>query len=336
MRRRRLLQGTGIGLAALAARQGEAAKMDIYRVPGPATPRPIEPLSALERRTATELRRDVQTLAGEIGLRSARDPEGLRRAADLLARALADAGYVVDRQGYDAGGHTAVNVEGALLGKKRPEEILVVGAHYDAVAGTVGANDNGSGVAATLALARRFAGRPGARTLRFVFFAHEEPPHFQTDRMGSLVYARRCRARKEAIVGMLSLETIGYYSRAPGSQRYPEPVARLFPSVGNFIGFASDPRSRPLLVAAVDGFRAATPFPVEGAALPAEIPGVGWSDHWAFWQAGYQALIVTDTAPFRYPHYHTPADTPDKLDYDAMARVVTGLEGAISALLSPR
>jgi Zn-dependent M28 family amino/carboxypeptidase len=150
--------------------------------------------------------------------------------------------------------------------------------------------------------------------------------------MGSWIHARGCRRREENIVAMLSLETIGYYSDAPGSQHYPPPLGSFYPSEGNFIGFVGDWASRQLVIDVIAAFRRLVAFPSEGAALPANVPGVGWSDHWAFWQEGFPALMVTDTAPFRYPHYHTPDDTADKLDYDRMARVVAGLADVLALM----
>ncbi len=229
-------------------------------------------------------------------------------------------------------GKTCANIEFEIPG--RGPEIIVIGAHYDSVFGSPGANDNGSGVAALLALARRFAARPpGARTLRFVAFTNEEPGHFQTEAMGSWVYASRCRARGDQIAGMISLETVGYFSNAPGSQKFPMLGLKAFyPSAGNFIAFVSNLSSRSLLRRVLRTFRASATLPSEGAALPAAVPGVGWSDHWAFWQHGYPALMITDTAPFRYPHYHARTDTPEKLDYESMARLVSALEKVINDL----
>jgi Zn-dependent M28 family amino/carboxypeptidase len=210
--------------------------------------------------------------------------------------------------------------------------VLIVGAHYDTAGGLPGANDNGSGVTATLELARLFATWPQPVTIRWLFFANEEPPWFQTPEMGSYVYAKRCRERKEDILAMLSLETIGYYCDEPGCQQYPAGFAPVFPDRGDFLGFVANLRSAPVLRRAVAAFRAATTLPAEGAAAPAEIPGVAWSDHWSFWEFGYPALMVTDTAPFRYPWYHTAHDTPEKLDYERLARAVTGLEAVIRDL----
>jgi len=244
---------------------------------------------------------------------------------------MTSAGLKAQRVSYELRGRTLHNIEAEIPGAS--PEIFVVGAHYDSVSGCPGANDNGSGVAALLALARRFAGKPTGKTLRFVAFVNEEPPYFQTEEMGSFVYAKRCRERGDRIAGMISLETIGYFSDAPGSQKYPSPgLGWFYPSKGNFIGFAADFRSRSLLRQTVAAFRKTGKLPSEGASMPASLPGIGWSDHWSFWQCGYPAVMVTDTAPFRYPHYHEPTDTPDKLDYDRFTLAVSGMESAISEL----
>jgi Zn-dependent M28 family amino/carboxypeptidase len=271
-------------------------------------------------------------LATTIGERNIWRYAELQRAADYIATELSACGYAPRRQPYEVSRLQVLNIDGALEGSERPGEIVVIGAHYDTVNGCAGANDNASGVAAVLELARRFAGRPQKRTVRFVAFVNEEPPFFHTPEMGSMVYASACRARDERIVGMLSLETMGYFSDEKGSQQYPEPVAARYPDVGNFIGFVSNIRSARLLIRARRAFKRRTPLPVQCAAIPEEIPGAGWSDHWSFWQAGYPALMVTDTAPFRYPWYHTPGDTPEKLDYERLGQVVDGIETVIEAL----
>jgi Zn-dependent M28 family amino/carboxypeptidase len=154
--------------------------------------------------------------------------------------------------------------------------------------------------------------------------------------MGSLVYARSCKARGDKIVAMLSLETIGWYDDAPGSQKYPKPLDRLYPSTGNFIGFVGNTTSRDLVHRAIGTFRKSELFPSEGAALPEAVPGVGFSDHWSFWQAGYPALMVTDTAMYRYPHYHEAADTIDKVDFSRTARVVRGLAKVVEELATEK
>jgi Zn-dependent M28 family amino/carboxypeptidase len=212
-------------------------------------------------------------------------------------------------------------------------EIVVVGAHYDSVMGSPGANDNASGVAALLELAKEFCAAGPRRTLRLVAFVNEEPPFFKTGEMGSLVYARAARAQGEKIVAMVSLETIGYYSEAEGSQEFPFPPLRLlYPTRGNFVAFVGNFASRRLLRRSLAAFREAGAFPAEGLVAPEWLVGVDWSDHWSFWRSGYPAIMITDTAPFRYQHYHSRADTPDKLDYGALARVTTGLREMVEVL----
>jgi Iap family predicted aminopeptidase len=209
---------------------------------------------------------------------------------------------------------------------------MVIGAHYDSPTDSPGANDNASGVAALLELARQFKTARPVRTVRFVAFVNEEPPFFQTDLMGSRVYAANARKRGEKIVAMLALETIGYYSDQAGSQHYPPPFNLFYPDTGNFIAFVGNIASRSLVHSSIKIFRESTRFPSEGLAAPGFIPGIGWSDQWAFWQEGYPGIMITDTAPFRYPQYHQREDTPDKLEYEQMARVVAGIGRVVEEL----
>jgi Zn-dependent M28 family amino/carboxypeptidase len=283
-------------------------------------------------RLESRLRAHVQALAGTIGERSVFRPDGLEAAARYIARDLEASGFQPASQPFTALGREVRNIEAELSGTKRPEEIVVLGAHYDSVEGCPGANDNGSGVAALLELARALKSSALERTVRFVAFVNEEPPFFQGPQMGSVVSARRSRARGERIVGMISLETIGYYTHAPKTQQYPAPLGLLYPSTGNFIGMVGNVRSRQLLTRVATAFRAATTFPIQSAVAPASLPGVGWSDHWAYWQEGYPAIMLTDTAPYRYPHYHTMHDTPDKLLYPQFAQVVAGVIDATRTL----
>lgn len=290
------------------------------------------PLSGAELMLSAELKADVARLAGEIGERNMKRYMQLNLAADFIEDSFVRAGLTSRRDTYQLRGQTYHNIEAEISGA-RPE-IFVVGAHYDTVFGSPGANDNASGVAALLALARRFAKRESGQTLRFVAFVNEEPPHFQTDEMGSFIYANRCKARGDRITGMISLETIGYFSDTPGSQSYPAPILKLFyPTTGNFIGFVGNLGSRKLLRRAISIFRQEAKLPSQGASLPSMVAGVGWSDQWAFWQHGYQGIMITDTAPFRYPHYHEGTDTPDKLDYDRYALVVSGMKKVIEELV---
>jgi hypothetical protein len=297
------------------------------------------PLSPDEVTLCEELRADVQKLAGDIGERNMWHYAQLNAAADFIEDSFSRAGLHPRRDSYEIRGQACHNIEVEIPGERQgaavssPPSIILIGAHYDSVFGSPGANDNGSGVAAMLALARRFAGKTTQHTVRFVAFVNEEPPYFLGGDMGSFVYASRCKARGDKISAMISLETIGYFSDAPHSQTYPSPGLGLFyPRVGNFIGFVSNVQSRALLRRVIALFRKHAKIPSEGAALPSFIPGVSWSDQWSFWRCGYPGIMVTDTAPFRYPHYHSASDTPDKLDYDRFTLVVSGMEKVIEGL----
>jgi Zn-dependent M28 family amino/carboxypeptidase len=267
-------------------------------MPGHNTTRALAPPTPRERALRESLAADVRTLSVEIGERNVKHPQAFAAAADWTATQLRQAGLLVHEESYAAGQTEARNIIGEIAGAN--DQVVIVGAHYDSVQGTPGANDNASGIAALLALARHFARRHPQRILRFVAFANEEPPFFPTEQMGSLVYARRCAARNEHVVAMLSLETMGYYSDAPASQHYPFPFSLLYPSTGNFLAFVGNLSSQALTREAVRTFRREGKLPAEGAALPDVVPGAGWSDHWSFWRTGVPAVMVTDTAPFRY------------------------------------
>jgi hypothetical protein len=301
-------------------------------MPGKNHTGPLPPPTSEERLKAARLKSDVDLLAGTIGERNTNRHDQLQQAAAYLADRLRRSGYAVREESYQANGREVKNIEAELKGSSQPDEIVVIGAHYDSPPESPGANDNASGVAALLELARQFQERKPSRTLRFVAFVNEEPPFFRTGQMGSRVYAANARKRGEHIVAMLALETIGYYTDKPGSQQYPPPFNLFFPDTGNFIGFVGNLASRSLLRTSIKTFRDTTPFPSEGLAAPAFIKGIGWSDQWSFWQEGYPGIMITDTAPFRYPHYHEASDTPDRLDYGRMARVVSGVGRVVEEL----
>lgn len=282
------------------------------------------------------LRRHVAVLAGEVGERNVFHPIALRAAADYISGQWYGQGYRVTAQTYLARGVPCANLEVTRIGVDRPQEFILVGAHYDSVAGSPGANDNGSGVAAMLEISRLFAAaRPGCG-VRFVAFVNEEPPFFFWGRMGSKVYARAARLRGDDIRLMASLETLGYYRDEPGSQRYPPLFRWFYPRRGNFLAFVSNFRSRRAMLGMVAAFRAHCRLPAEHLATFAWVPGVAWSDHYPFWRQGYRALMVTDTAFYRYPYYHTAQDTPDKLDYTRLALATQGLYHAFLELAGGR
>jgi len=302
------------------------------RMPGPAFTGPLPPLTPEQEVLRTRLERHVRALAADIGVRSDDEYAKVQRAAAYIEHELQALGYVVVTHEFSAEGRTYRNLEATLGGTTLRQEVVVVGAHYDSAEEAPGADDNASGVAAVLELARLFAGAPQARTVRFVLFPNEEPPWFATSDMGSRHYATEARARNDQIVAMLSIESIGYYDTEPGTQRYPFPLNYAYPDVGDFIGFVSNLKSRALLHQAISAFRAHTRFPTQGAAAPAWVPGVWWSDHWSFWMEGYPAIMISDTAPYRNPFYHTSQDTPYRLDYDRTARVAEGLAHVVRAL----
>lgn len=303
-------------------------------VPGKSHSGALKPLTADEVELRENLRAHVAAVASRE--HNVFHFAELEAAARYIELTLASFGHSVETQRFAAAAGEVRNVEVEVKGAARAAEIIVVGAHYDSVFGAPGGNDNGSGVAAVIELARLFRDHRPGRTLRFVLFVDEEPPFFKSEEMGSRHYARRAKERRENIVAMFSLETLGYYSDRRGSQRYPFPLGFFYPDTGNFIAFVSNLRSRPLLHEVIASFRRHAEFPSEGAAAPAILPGVDWSDHWSFWQEGYPAVMVTDTAPFRYPDYHTAQDTPDKVDYDNLARVTWGLSRMLAELAGQR
>jgi Zn-dependent M28 family amino/carboxypeptidase len=285
-----------------------------------------------ERLLRERVAEHVLQLAGEIGERNVWQPRKLNAAARYLESRLRETGCRVTAQEYETRGLAVRNLIAEIPGTNAGHEIVLIGAHYDSVLGSPGADDNASGVAALLECARLLAGRPCRRTVRFVAFVNEEPPFFQSPDMGSLVYAAEARRRGDRIVAMISLESVGYYADAPHSQRYPFPYGLFHPDTGNFIAFVGNLSSRRLLRQAVATFRKHSPFPCEAAAAPGWISGVNWSDHWSFWKCGYPAIMITDTVPFRNPHYHAPEDTPERLDYGRLARVTSGLADMIAEL----
>jgi len=302
------------------------------KMPGKSYAGALDPLDPYQARLRDNLKTHVEMLAGTIGERNVEHYDALNKSADYIRQTLESREYTVSEDTYEVGGRKLRILYVKLEGSGHPTEPFVVGAHYDSVTGSPGANDNGSGVAAVLELARILKTDTPGRPVLLVFFPNEEPPYFQTKDMGSLRFAQGFHEGIARFHGMMSIETIGYYSDLPGSQKYPPFLKSVEPSTGNFIGFVGDTKSREMVKTAITEFRLKTRFPAEGASLPGSIEGIGWSDHWAFWQVGVPAIMVTDTAPFRYPYYHTANDTPDKVDYDRMARVVLGLKRVVLKL----
>lgn len=278
-----------------------------------------------------ELRKTVETLAGEIGERNVFKPEALARARDYLAGELERAGYEPRLQGYKVGPHLVENIVAEARCGAAEGPALVLGAHYDTAPDTPGADDNGSGVAALLELARGLAGARLRLPVRFVFFTNEEPPFFQTRDMGSWRYAQELKEKGERVAGMLSLEMLGFYAPERGTQSYPPGVGWFYPDRGDFIALVGDLSSTGWVRRVRE---ALTPsgFPVESACLPRWLPGIDFSDHWSFWEAGFPGAMLTDTAFYRNPHYHLASDVPERLDYERLGRLTEALLATARAL----
>lgn len=274
----------------------------------------------------------TQTLQNlqSIGPRNDQNPGSLAKTIAFLAPTFPEV------QSYRINGKQYENRIAEIKGSEHPEQIILISAHYDTVPGSPGADDDGTGIAAITELVKRLGQAKPARTLRFVAFTNEEQPFAGTETMGSRVYAKQVADRGDQILGMFSLEMLGYYSDRPNSQQYPVPVNGMYPNQGNFIGFISNLKSRELLKTSLLVFRQTATVPSEGIALPEAIGAIGRSDHASFWKYGYPALMVTDTANFRTPYYHTPQDTVDTLDLDRLTRVVLGLEQVIAGLVGAK
>jgi hypothetical protein len=305
------------------------------RMPGQTHEGPLSAATVVERALASTLRKHVRHFSEEIGERHAGKPLNLDRARAHVIAQFEAMGLHVDRHRFAVDGQWFENLTAVIPaspGARIDDRVVLVGAHYDSAPGTPGANDNASGVAAMLALAERFSRTPARRTLWFVAFVNEEPPFFGRESMGSRRYMTDRKANLQKVAAMISLETMGYFSDAEGSQRYPWPLRWFYPDRGNFIAVVANHESRDLVRWLVGDLRSHMRFPVDGAALPRSKEPIGWSDHRNFWDLQIPALMVTDTAPFRYPHYHRTTDTFDKVDYDRLARVVGGLGNTLEHL----
>ncbi|MCB9917775.1 MAG: M20/M25/M40 family metallo-hydrolase [Planctomycetes bacterium] len=275
------------------------------------------------------LRGHVEMLAVEIGERHLAKPQNLERAATYIETRFSRAGDP-HREPFDVEGRSCANVVLELPGTS--DRLVIVGAHYDTAFGTPGADDNATGVAALLEIAAALRGTISKRTIRFVAFVNEEPPHFRTPHMGSAVHALGCKAAGDTIDAMLALEMLGSFSTEAGSQRYPSPFSWFYPSTGDFIAVVGNLDSRSLVRDCLEHFQRASDFPVEGVATFASLPGIDWSDHRSFWAQGYPAVMWTDTALFRNRNYHEASDTLATIDFESFARVVHGLISVVRDL----
>ena len=285
------------------------------------------------QRTAGRLQDHLRTLTLTIGERSLYVPENHKRSAEYIESFYRDIGLKVHTEPYPYQTLTVANVVAEISFCERPSRCYLVGAHYDSVFGTVGADDNASAVAVQLETARHLEALKGYEELdlkvKLISFALEEPPVFGTRHMGSRVYARKAKREREKIDGMICLEMVGYACHEDGCQGYPFPLMFLgYPKKGNFIGIIGNTRSRDFMLSLSRAFERNSELPVVHLTVPLSgwfLPSVRLSDHSSFWDQGFKAVMVTDTAFFRNPHYHSSSDTMEKLDYTFMAQLVESL-----------
>jgi hypothetical protein len=283
--------------------------------------------------TIERIKAHLQMLTVTIGERSVRFPENLQKTAEYIQTVYEDMGLSVNTEPYDYQDYKVANVVSEIAWSSKPSRRYLLGAHYDSVSGTVGADDNASAIAVQLETARNLKAMLGRDDLdlavKFVSFALEEPPAYGTRFMGSRVYAKKARTEKEQIDGMLCLEMVGYACYEAGCQRYPFPLGFLgYPKEGNFIGIVGNIKSGDFTRALVNTFQKNDELPVVKLTVPFNgwiLPSVRLSDHASFWDQGFKAVMITDSAFFRNPHYHLPSDTMEKLDYQFMAELVESL-----------
>jgi Zn-dependent M28 family amino/carboxypeptidase len=279
-------------------------------------------------------RRIVETLANNYPSRHGRFPGVLNAAADFIEREFVSLGFSVESQFYESEGAKVRNLVAERSGSRPDLHCVVLGAHYDSVIGTPGADDNASGVAGLLELARLLKDEPLRRTVKFVAFPHEELPYFYTHSMGSRHYAKGLRQKGEKVLVMLALEMLGY-AGAEYRQMYPVPFMRLlggYPRYGDYIALVGNLKSLRMMSVVRSTMRAQNTIGVESLTAPGFIPPVFLSDHSSFWKAGFPALMVTDTAFLRNPNYHKSTDTPGTLNYNFLADVVAMVKAAVVAL----
>jgi hypothetical protein len=285
------------------------------------------------QQTAEQLKAHLRALTQTIGERSVRYPENLKSTADYIQSFYKDIGIEVHREPYDYSDFKVDNVVAGISSAPQPSRRYLLGAHYDSVSGTVGADDNASAIAVQLEIARGLKALLGQENfdlaVTFVSFALEEPPAYGTRYMGSRVYAKKARKEQEKIDGMICLEMVGYACYETGCQHYPFPLGFFgYPKEGNYIGIVGNFKSGGFTKALFTAFQKNPELPVIKLKIPFNgwiLPAVRLSDHASFWDQGFKAVMITDTAFFRNPHYHRPADTMEKLDYRYMAELVESL-----------
>lgn len=284
------------------------------------------------------LRLHVDRLAGLIGVRTLQKPKTIRATIGYIEGIWKEIGFEVRKETFDAMGDEATNLIVEKPGSRRSADVVLLGAHYDTVPTTPGADDNASAVAVLLEVSRLLADHVGKRSARFVAFSCEEAPYFNVGAMGSQHHAYEARCRGDHIVGMLCLEMVGYYALTKESQLIPPGIPKwmhgLFPKRGDFLAAVGNMPSWRLCWQFRKGFKGGAPqMPLFSICLPEKIHEIRLSDNSSFWDQGYPALMLTDTSFLRNPHYHQATDTPETLNYARMTEVALGVASAMRRLL---
>lgn len=249
----------------------------------------------------------------------------LRQCEEWVKQRWESQGYVVKKHTFSIKRKEYSNLEIEIRGRKLPSEIIIISAQYDTLPDSPGANNNGSGMAILFQLSQLLRKHTPDRTLRLLNFVNEEDPFFGTEMMGSYQYAKRSHQLREDIKVMLSMDALGIYKDEPGSQRLPFPFSMFYPNRGNFLAFIGDFSSRKYMIETTRGFKKGSSFPIEAGVVPKWAKGAAWSDHSSFWKFGYPGIMVTDTGGFRSPSHTTKEDTMEKLNFEAMSRIVVGM-----------
>ncbi|HYA14177.1 MAG TPA: M28 family peptidase [Syntrophales bacterium] len=273
-----------------------------------------------------QLYKHVEHLSVHIGSRSIYEYDKIIATKDYIVSSLKDFGCEPALQTFIYNGREYSNIIVSVTGSKSSTETVIIGAHYDTVYGTPGADDNASAVAVLLEICRISKNFSPARTLKLIFFVIEEPPVFRSKYMGSYVYAVEAKARNENIKSMICLEMLGYYADKKGGQSFPLPLMNMiYPSTPNFIAIVGNLSTRDLVGKVKNSLKVSSSIPVETLSTVSFIPGVDFSDHRSFWKMGYPAIMITDTAFYRNPNYHTARDSIDTLDFDKMSDLLGGM-----------
>ena len=290
-----------------------------------------EPLEKKMKTELTEIKKNMESdieYLQNLGPRNSGNDisyRQLRHCEEWIKQKWESQGYVVKKHTFSIKGKEYSNLEIEIKGRTLPSEIIIISAQYDTLPNSPGANNNGSGMAILFQLSQLLRKYTPDRTLRLLNFVNEEDPFFGTEMMGSYQYAKRCRQRGEEIRVMLSLDALGVYKDEPGSQRLPFPFSMFYPSRGNFLAFIGDFSSRKYMVETTRGFKKGSSFPIEAGVVPKWVEGAAWSDHLSFWRFGYPGIMITDTGGFRSASHTTKEDTIDKLNFEAMSRIVVGM-----------